>query len=342
MVWLALFATGRAHTTLAFRRGWPVILLFVLVAGLTGLQLIQLPMPLISWLSPNTAEIHAQTLTGTTLSLDPSGTRAAALKTLSYGALFAMTLLLVERSNRLRILAVVLVFSGVVQSLFGVFMTLTGLELGFIVEKAHHVGLVTGTFVNANHLAGYLGMSLALAIGLLLAAPAARWAAPTLRTFKVDFDLKNYLHIAAVIILIALVMSKSLMGNMAFFCSMLVSAAVYAMAVRRISVAVLALIGGVLLTDIFVVGQALNADATTGYADRTPVVSEFLRGSLNSNTLEMVRDYPITGTGAGSFASTYPMYAGSELSSWQFKHAHNDYLQFWACRVWLYYLALSS
>jgi O-antigen ligase len=41
-----------------------------------------------------------------------------------------------------------------------------------------------------------------------------------------------------------------------------------------------------------------------------------------------VRDYPLTGTGAGSFASTYPMYDSGMIGSWLYKYAHNDYLQF--------------
>ena len=42
----------------------------------------------------------------------------------------------------------------------------------------------------------------------------------------------------------------------------------------------------------------------------------------------MVRDYPLTGTGAGSFYSTYPMYDSGSFMFAFIKHAHNDYLEF--------------
>ncbi len=48
-------------------------------------------------------------------------------------------------------------------------MTLSGVEYGFFMEKEHYRGVATGTFVNRNHLAGYLEMALALGIGLLMA-----------------------------------------------------------------------------------------------------------------------------------------------------------------------------
>ena len=41
-----------------------------------------------------------------------------------------------------------------------------------------------------------------------------------------------------------------------------------------------------------------------------------------------MRDYPLTGTGAGSFASTYPMHDSGKVGFFYYKYAHNDYLQF--------------
>ena len=58
-------------------------------------------------------------------------------------------------------------------------MTLSGLEYGFFITKEHNIGTVTGTFVNPNNLAGYLGMCLGLGVGLMLprmsTTPAASW-----------------------------------------------------------------------------------------------------------------------------------------------------------------------
>ncbi len=172
IVWLVMYATGRVSITPAFLRARPALILFALVFALVLAQLVALPPSLIAMLSPNGAEVYSLTQSTPVLSLDPAATQAAVLKTLAYGLLFALTLLLVNRRERLRTLAIVLVFSGVFQAAFGALMTLSGLEYGFFVEKMFGKGVVTGTFVNSNHLAGYLEMCLALGVGLMLADSA--------------------------------------------------------------------------------------------------------------------------------------------------------------------------
>ena len=54
-----------------------------------------------------------------------------------------------------------------------------------------------------------------------------------------------------------------------------------------------------------------------------------LQGRLivNRNTLEMIKDYPILGTGLGTFAILYPKYRDSRLRMFM-NAVHNDYLQF--------------
>lgn len=114
--WLVLFVRGRVSLTPMFRRAWPALLLFAMVFVWTIFQLAPLPASLVALLSPNGAEVYSHTQTDAVLSLDPASTRAAALKTLAYGLLFAMTLLLIDRRSRLRTVAMVLVFSGVFQA----------------------------------------------------------------------------------------------------------------------------------------------------------------------------------------------------------------------------------
>jgi len=80
-----------------------------------------------------------------------------------------LTLLIVNTPSRLRWIALALVLSGLFQASYGSLMTLSGLEYGFFHEKIHNRGLATGTFINRNHLAGYLVMCLSVGIGLLIA-----------------------------------------------------------------------------------------------------------------------------------------------------------------------------
>jgi hypothetical protein len=237
--WLALFVAGRVKTTRAFRRAWPALVLFVGVFVLVQLQLLPLPASVLTQLSPSAADIHATTQSANTITLDPAATRAAGLKTLTYGALFALTLLLIDSRARLRILALTLVVSGVFQAAYGGLMTLSGLELGFFVAKEHGIDSVTGTFVNANHLAGYLEMCLGAGVGLMLAdmstRPAANMRESLRRILSSILGNQGPVRLSLVIMVIGIVLSKSRMGNIAFFSSLILAGTFYAVLARRFS-----------------------------------------------------------------------------------------------------------
>src|SRR5690606_19224321 len=109
----------------------------------------------------------------------------------------------------------VLTVSGTLQAFYGTFMTLSGTEWLLSGPKEHYRGVVTGTFVNRNHLAGYLELTISCAIGLML---ALRDGKPFTWRSLVELLLsaKLRLRLALVIMVIALVMSQSRMGNTAF------------------------------------------------------------------------------------------------------------------------------
>ena len=335
--WLVLFVAGRVEATRAFRRAWPALALFVGVFVLVQIQLIPLPTTVLAWLSPAAADIHATTQSATTITLDPAATRAAALKTLTYGVLFALTLLLVDSRARLRSLGLALVVSGVFQAAYGGLMTLSGLEYGFFVAKEHGAGAVTGTFVNANHLAGYLEMCLGVGVGLMLAdmstRPATNMRESLRRILSSVLGDQGPVRLSLVIMVIGIVLSKSRMGNVAFFSSLIVAGGLYAVLARRFSLATLLFFISVVLIDVLIIGnyfgiekvadeiqQGLQLDSSNSVREYRPTVSE--------DALQIVRDYPLTGAGAGSFASVYPMYDDGDTGFLLWKHAHNDYLQF--------------
>jgi len=241
--WLLLFVAGRVEPTRAFRRAWPALVLFLAVFVLVQLQLMPLPSIVLAQLSPAAADVHATTQSANTITLDPAATRAAALKTLTYGALFALTLLLVDSRARLRSLGLVLVVSGVFQAAYGGLMTLSGLEYGFFVAKEHGAGAVTGTFVNTNHLAGYLEMCLGAGVGLMLAdmstRPAANMRERLRRILSSILGNQGPVRLALVIMVIGIVLSKSRMGNVAFFSSLIMAGALYAILAKRLSLGTL-------------------------------------------------------------------------------------------------------
>ena len=53
------------------------------------------------------------------------------------------------------------------------------------------------------------------------------------------------------------------------------------------------------------------------------------RDEVAQESLVMVEDYLVTGTGAGTYYSSYPQYRSSDVSGF-YDHAHNDYVEFLA------------
>ena len=63
-----------------------------------------------------------------------------------------------------------LVLSGLVQAVYGGLMHLSGANLEIFGAQVPHAAHASGGFVNRNHLAGFLEITLALGIGLMIGA----------------------------------------------------------------------------------------------------------------------------------------------------------------------------
>lgn len=331
LAWLVQYMRGRIGVTPAFLRAWPVTACLAATALWVFTQTLPLPAGVLNLLSPNAMDVYNMAQGSPSLSLDVFATSHSALKTLSYLLLFCLTLLLIKDRHRVRMLALVIVISGVFQSSYGALMTLSGLEYGFFIEKEAYRDVATGTFINRNHLAGFLQMSLAVGIGLMLAElstrPSTNWRDSIRRFLRTLLGTKARIRLALVLMVIGLVLTHSRMGNAAFLASLSVVGAYYLVVVRGATRAGIVFFVSLLLVDLLVVGNFFGVEEVVQRLQETSLESEG-RDELSRNTLNIVRDYPITGSGAGSFYSTYPLYNSSDVMPGFYEHTHNDYLQF--------------
>ncbi|TXS89892.1 O-antigen ligase family protein [Parahaliea maris] len=328
--WLVQYLRGRVVPGPALAGAWPALAILLGVLAWVAFQSVALPVSVVDSLSPVAAEIHAWAGSHSSLSLNTSATRSAALETLTLILVFALCLVLVNTRERLRALSVVLIVSGVFQAAYGSVMTLSGLEYGFLVEKEAYRGVATGTFVNRNHLAGYLEMCLAVGIGLLLSDlardRAPNWRASMRRFLQSLLGRKGLLRLSLALMVIALVLTRSRMGNTAFFASLAITGLLFLVARKRLTRSSLVFFASLLVIDLLIVGNFFGVEKVVQRLQETSASTEH-RDEVVQESLQIVADFPLAGTGAGSYYSTYPGYASGVVPQ-VYDHTHNDYVEF--------------
>jgi hypothetical protein len=308
--WLIAWALGRAEVTYAYRRARLAMGLLTLWIAWLVVQLIPLPPDWLASLSPEALALHlaapeAKLIPGlfagllpagfVPISIDPAATADFLVKSLAYTSLFALVLLNITSRHRLRGLGYALVLSGLFQAGYGGLMTLSGIEWGFG-PKEHGRGLATGTFVNRNHLAGYLEMTLAVGIGLLIAdlggGGASHWRARLRDWIAVLLSRKAIVRLALVVMVIALVLTRSRMGNTAFFSSLLIAGAIALMQSRHATRSTTILLTSLLVIDLFIVGAWFGVDQVIDRLRGTEAV--MLDAPATSQELRLARESQAT------------------------------------------------
>lgn len=311
------------------------ILLWALVPLWSTLQCLPLPLAVLDPLSPVAAELYRSLGQAQgTLSLDIGRSWLQATWSWGLWLFFIMGLLLLDTPQRARSAALFVVYCGVFQALYGSFMTLSGIEYGFLAEKTNFRGVATGTFSARNHLAGYLNMCLAIGIGLLVATLTRQhhrqWRKRARSLLDTLLGPKMRLRVLLALMVVALVLTRSRMGNTAFFSSLLVCGLALMLLQRRLHKGALILFASLMLVDFLIVGQWFGFERLAERIQTTSAETESRDEALR-DTLTMIRDYPLTGVGLGAYAASFSRYQQADVADyWNYNHAHNDYLEFQA------------
>jgi O-antigen ligase len=323
--WLFGYMRGKHHGNAVFNKSWPALACGAVWLGYVWLQLVPLPLEVLSRLSPEAARWHEFAagpagLDAAPLTLDRHGTLQGALKSTAYLAFFGLSLLLLNRRERVTAAAFTLVVSGFAQAMFGGLSALAG-SLG---ESAH------GSFVNRNHYAAYLVMCLSVGIGVLIAnltgAVSRTWKQFFRNLIALILSPRMLLRLSLVVMVTALVLTRSRMGNSSFFVSLLAASAIGLALSKRATRSMVILIASLIVIDIFIVGTYFGVERVLERVEQTRMETED-RDEIANYALNLWRDYPVFGAGLGSFHAVIPRYWG-EIPGEPYTHAHNDYLQF--------------
>ncbi|MGH7806810.1 MAG: O-antigen ligase family protein, partial [Thermodesulfobacteriota bacterium] len=310
-----------------------LLILFLLVCLI---QILPIPQFVLGILSGKSLEIwdKNQTLLSSlgydkgkgmfTISLYAQATWKETLLFLSYVAFGFVIARMLTSERRVKILLVPILAVSLFETTYGTYQYLLNIQNSAYPD----VISATGTFVNRNHFAGFLEMSIPLALGYALSL--SNWddgKQNSLLKKLVSSDnlYKQILLIfLAGIMLLALILSKSRMGIFSSFLSLIFFYISY-VSFRRNKTQ-----KGWLL--LFVIAIAILYGLWIGLYS---VFERFLRIEAEAqgrllvwkDMLTMIRDFPLFGTGFGTFSHVYPLYKQFMEKALVFSYAHNDYLQ---------------
>ena len=343
VLWLALITlllgSGLARQQGAkqrvMRASWPLALMAVFAGLLIG-QLV----------SPGPLE-------GLLHTADAFQTRIYLLTSLALLAAFALVVACVNTPRRATWLLGTLVCAGVLQALMAVALASTGATYQFLFAEFEQRGRATGTFVNPDHLAGYLELCLSAGLGLMLAqfgggraAQAGGWQQRLALALTFMLSGKMVLRMMLVVMVVALVMTHSRMGNGAFFLALLLIGGLVAVVSQRLRKPALWLVASMALIDIIIIGQWVGLDrvverlkdtaesslvaATPGMSDviapaqREESVQDRLR--IPRLSLPLIAQQPWFGHGGGTYYLSLPAIKPTGFPLlWD--HAHNDFVE---------------
>jgi O-antigen ligase len=267
---------------------------------------------------------------------------AAAFETLSqftalatyFSALF-MAITICRRQSGSRRLISALLGLGAVEAAFGLVQFLTGDPRIFAYTKTINLEMATGTFINYDHFAGLMEMTLPLALAgafyqffIITGHDRQKLVQPVAFRNREELPkLAMWIFLAA-LLLVALVFSESRMGLVAAILSALLMIALRLTSGGKRASAILLLVAllAPAISMIFWIGPE-PAIARFDKLLQQSASGKDSRMAIWSDTLNLIGAHPWTGTGLGTFAVVYPS-VQTAFPGQFVDHAHNDYLEF--------------
>lgn len=282
--------------------------------------------------------------------VDPTQTEVNLYKGLCLAAFVVLLGSYVNRNSRMRHLILAIVFSGLFQACYGAFTNLSGLDYSLFFNIFEN-GRARGSFAYQNFFANYMALCLALGFGLLLSELAiekTRWHwKDVLASLLTN---KFMLRLALIVMIIGLVLSRSRMGNAAFFAA-LAAVALFAVFFYKDPPRMLKpIVVSLFVLDMLIIGSIFGLEKLQQRYAETSFASE-ARDNVVVDSLPILQDYGMTGAGSGSFYTVFPGYQPGYYSGF-YDHAHNDYLQFaieigipmtlllFGFMLWIFYMCL--
>ena len=220
-------------------------------------------------------------------------------------------------------LIVALFVVGFAEAVYGLSGYLNQSDYLLWFRKKYYLDSVTGTYINRNHFAGLMSLCIPVSLGLFASRIGSRvrhYGALSL----------YFLFLGLVVMVLGLIFSMSRMGQFSLFAGIVFVGALYIASLvrrgrRRGSMLVIASLLVLCLGGLWGTWKGLGPveerwkTIEASYEDRSIVWQ---------STMKLFRNFPLAGTGLGTYVLAYPPYKPDKFGAVIVDHAHNDYLEF--------------
>lgn len=305
-------------------------------------QILPLPVFIVKILSPAAYAFKSEYSYGLfqgrfmSLSVAPFHTLREGLELLTYVFLGFLVIKTVTRSRQINKILYILIGMGVFEAVYGIFELFRKHPRLLFYKKDINLDFVTGTFVNQNHLTGYLEMIIPLTIGLIIVRIDSLQLTHSKWREKIVYFAENglvgnlILLGSAIVMSIAVVLSKNRSGFFLVFFSFILFFELTILYFRRlpfIREGIKFILKGIFIfITIIVLYVGVGATLSRFSPDR---LFQGDRTQYWSTLSGVIKDFPLFGTGLGTFAAVYPAYESERTYGLLF-HAHNDYLEYFS------------
>ena len=262
------------------------------------------------------------------INIAKGGGYASLIRMLSYAAVFWLALQFGRDRQKARLVLWGISAAGTLYAVYGLTMHFGGFGMILWVEQPQVMENVTGTFVNRNNFATYMGLSLLCALGLYLAGFSKALDSRRVGKDRVLHLLHQaFVHGAPLLACILVMLTALFMSN---------SRGGVISALAALSVMV-ALLGGkmglrsrfyrvVAVSLVFVVIGAFVSSGDGWMARLTGTALQHeTRLQAFQETWHAIRLAPVSGYGLGSYEVAFSMFADTNTIG--FRKAHNDWLE---------------
>ena len=353
-IWLLpyLVALRPGHTTAAGPPrfvGTPLALPLGLFLFLLILQQLPLPTSLLSFLSPQAAQLYALFRPDgpehvATLSLAPYTTKMALGQWLAYAGLFFLCVNTLRTRRAIRSVCWVVVGTAGLMAVMGILQKASGTHFIYGFRDASYAAdIFFGPYINRNHFTGYQHMAIILGLGLLLTqmskavtAASLPWRRRLLYWFGLLSPGRLLLTFALSLMTGAVILAASRGGALSLLLGLLGLGLLlrqhHVLLNRRMRLALTLIAMGAM---VLWLGTAPLLKRFEPLVANSPALLWAGRQAAFQAAWEMSKDFPLFGIGYEAFPMVSARYQPVNDFNPRFAHVHNDFLQLLAETGWL-------